>query len=530
MHVDQRNEMSDLVRPYVLTALRYPVFHAPDNHFELPLPEQLREQPPWLLTTPHGFYPLYRDPDALAEHLAHFAMPLTLAAPLIALGAQLIYTALHETPLPYSPGQPENRAHSLQLNRHYIHPTRADVDEANAKPSVVPPSRGDWDWYAGLSAEQRVIEDGRTMRPNLTSASAKWDRDFARLVFCFDPYNYPSLKPSMWTHGTLTGLWRGRLLVPEVTGYFNLIHSQEFPQTFAYDHPRLFTSPLYMNLREHHCVNPETPAASGGEPEGFDDGICNAWFPVDTTFYEEREKGELRVVHTDSGTDSCYTTWVPGRPNGHSEDTCTLCERRREDHEMEVVARARIFARTAEHVDAAREAADEEEPEERPREEVGSDPPSPPEDPMDQVVAARQAATEALGTDADEVLREVVEESSDEDMDSEEDEYASTNEDDVEEYIEAECTGVSDIVITGETLQRHGEAWNHYRFYGRVREWDGLIALVRVPMFERDLGTYIFRGYIIGGTNFVGRWRAWTKTLDRVPLEGPFTMTRALAA
>lgn len=213
MHVDQRNEMSDLVRPYVLTALRYPVFHAPDNHFELPLPEQLREQPPWLLTTPHGFYPLYRDPDALAEHLAHFAMPLTLAAPLIALGAQLIYTALHETPLPYSPGQPENRAHSLQLNRHYIHPTRADVDEANAKPSVVPPSRGDWDWYAGLSAEQRVIEDGRTMRPNLTSASAKWDRDFARLVFCFDPYNYPSLKPSMWTHGTLTGLWRGRLLV-----------------------------------------------------------------------------------------------------------------------------------------------------------------------------------------------------------------------------------------------------------------------------------------------------------------------------
>lgn len=240
------------------------------------------------------------------------------------------------------------------------------------------------------------------------------------------------------------------LQVPEVTGYFNLIHSQEFPQTFAYDHPRLFTSPLYMNLREHHCVNPETPAASGGEPEGFDDGICNAWFPVDTTFYEEREKGELRVVHTDSGTDSCYTTWVPGRPNGHSEDTCTLCERRREDHEMEVVARARIFARTAEHVDAAREAADEEEPEERPREEVGSDPPSPPEDPMDQVVAARQAATEALGTDADEVLREVVEESSDEDMDSEEDEYASTNEDDVEEYIEAECTGVSDIVITGE--------------------------------------------------------------------------------
>lgn len=149
---------------------------------------------------------------------------------------------------------------------------------------------------------------------------------------------------------------------------------------------------------------------------------------------------------------------------------------------------------------------------------------------MDQVAAARQAATEALGTDADEVLREVFEESSDEDMDSEEDEYASTNEDDVEEYIEAECTGVSDIVITGETLQRHGEAWNHYRFYGRVREWDGLIALVRVPMFERDLGTYIFRGYIIGGTNFVGRWRAWTKTLDRVPLEGPFTMTRALAA
>jgi hypothetical protein len=62
-------------------------------------------------------------------------------------------------------------------------------------------------------------------------------------------------------------------------------------------------------------------------------------------------------------------------------------------------------------------------------------------------------------------------------------------------------SGVQDILVTGEvrathtcdrvwfliiiqTDGRHGDAWGHYRFIGRVRPWDGLIVLLRTPVVE----------------------------------------------
>lgn len=44
------------------------------------------------------------------------------------------------------------------------------------------------------------------------------------------------------------------------------------------------------------------------------------------------------------------------------------------------------------------------------------------------------------------------------------------------------CHGVQDIIFTGITEERHGNAWCHYMYYGRLREWDGLIVLVGVPV------------------------------------------------
>jgi hypothetical protein len=33
-----------------------------------------------------------------------------------------------------------------------------------------------------------------------------------------------------------------------------------------------------------------------------------------------------------------------------------------------------------------------------------------------------------------------------------------------------------------QTDEPHGQAWNHYTFYGRVRPWDGLIGILRKPV------------------------------------------------
>lgn len=69
-------------------------------------------------------------------------------------------------------------------------------------------------------------------------------------------------------------------------------------------------------------------------------------------------------------------------------------------------------------------------------------------------------------------------------------------------------------------------AWHRFKIYGRVRRWDGLIALVRVPVDRPELGITIFRGYIVANQNFVGNWRAWTN-IGSLPLEGPFVASRA---
>jgi len=101
-----------------------------------------------------------------------------------------------------------------------------------------------------------------------------------------------------------------------------------------------------------------------------------------------------------------------------------------------------------------------------------------------------------------------------------------------EEYcVQRKCNGIRDIALVGETDYKHGQAWNHYRFYGRVREWDGLVALVRIPAqphpTAQGLGVWVFSGYIVGGRNFVGTWRNLGGHDPRFPtLESSFAMTR----
>lgn len=76
----------------------------------------------------------------------------------------------------------------------------------------------------------------------------------------------------------------------------------------------------------------------------------------------------------------------------------------------------------------------------------------------------------------------------------------SHDDDDEEDTYETTCIGIRDIIITGEvhhlflrlpladtdhftqTDPNHGMAWGRFTFLGRVRRWDGMIALVRVPV------------------------------------------------
>jgi hypothetical protein len=59
----------------------------------------------------------------------------------------------------------------------------------------------------------------------------------------------------------------------------NLMTSPDYPLDFSEGSTHVTTVPIYMRLREHHCVSPQKPIGCGGLRNNFDDGLQNAYFP-----------------------------------------------------------------------------------------------------------------------------------------------------------------------------------------------------------------------------------------------------------
>ena len=94
------------------------------------------------------------------------------------------------------------------------------------------------------------------------------------------------------------------------------------PPNFGEGNPHITTVPLFMRLREHHCISPQEPIAVGGENDGFDDGLPYAWMPK---IHVKERAGRCSI--NDGSAIREYETFVPGKPNSHNEDTCTACAR-----------------------------------------------------------------------------------------------------------------------------------------------------------------------------------------------------------
>jgi hypothetical protein len=56
------------------------------------------------------------------------------------------------------------------------------------------------------------VEDG-AWRHDLLAPSAAWDNDWERSTVCWDPWTNIELKGTVYTFGSMDGLWQGRLLV-----------------------------------------------------------------------------------------------------------------------------------------------------------------------------------------------------------------------------------------------------------------------------------------------------------------------------
>jgi hypothetical protein len=149
-----------------------------------------------------------------------------------------------------------------------------------------------------MSEKEKELTDSGLWTPFLSAVSAQWDNDWNRATFCYDPWRNMPLKGVTYTHGMLNGLWQGRMLVslppivfvhgstdvmdtqvPIEEAYMGLMGMPHRPPNFGEGNPQITTVPLYMRLREHHCINPQLPIRIGGKRNGFDDGLENAWLP-----------------------------------------------------------------------------------------------------------------------------------------------------------------------------------------------------------------------------------------------------------
>ncbi|KAI5119711.1 hypothetical protein M0805_001425 [Coniferiporia weirii] len=467
---DEREQLIRLILPYVTCCFRYNAFHAADIHYNLPLLREELPELPHSLVTAHGPYPQYPDQSAVAS-ITHFNQRITISRPPIVQAAQLLYFARRElNGFAIPMGIPVDRAHALTLGQA-TGATRADYEELNAHPGARVLSWGRWDWRdVYTTSELRDIDDDDHSWLSARAPSARFDADWERLTSCYDPWAAPSLGFfARYAPGSMVGRWIGRMMIPDEMSYMTMIQDPVLPAYFSEIRPFSSMRPIMFTLKEYHCISPEEPVDFCTAENGLDEGVLNAYLPS-LSMSVDRDC----VTFTEQSNDPArrfrhrYENIVPGQPSSHSEETCAYCLHRLSHADQERTAR----------------------------------------------LAEIEEAFEEAGVGRADMNMDV-------DSDSDSDSVEGTIED-------GNCHGVLDVVFTGLTEEAQGNAWCHYMYYGRLREWDGLIVLVGVPndINDRLWGKWIFRGYLHGGQNFTGRWRHYAYDLLSPAYEGAFSLSK----
>jgi hypothetical protein len=217
--------------------------------------------------------------------------------PLTTIAAKLLYFSRREIfPFNIPSHLPVSRAHAFQMGRFHPGPTQDDVIEFNSHTDTKLPARTDWNWWENLTEQELDREFSGLSSWTLKSPSSKYDNDWMKLNYCWDPWAYSPNKGAVYTPGMFTGLWQGRMIVripsilnglriltplkiPNELAFMQLVSTAEYPPTFSESNPHVSTVPIYMRIREHHCISPQLPAGIGGAADGFDDGFKDAYFP-----------------------------------------------------------------------------------------------------------------------------------------------------------------------------------------------------------------------------------------------------------
>ncbi|KIJ13038.1 hypothetical protein PAXINDRAFT_170794 [Paxillus involutus ATCC 200175] len=466
----QRAQMANLILLYVLVPARYVTYFAPHTHFTLPLPRNLA-QPPHSFLTVHGPYPQYR--DGFSRRMPFYqATDFEVGIPLASVAAKLVYFSRREVmPLGTPPHLPRTREHAIQLGLTMVNPTQEDIQELNEHKVAKLIPKTTWDWWSAIENYDRA-------------PSASWDDDWNPLIDCIHLFTPVLLKRTHYTPGLLSGLWQGRTLHLDAIHYRNIMQTAQMPAAFNEQINGFATSPVFMRLREYHCMDIQPNQPIPCVDQDGSGGIQNGWLPTSMR-YQEVSHG---LAITCQKRTCFYNEYVVGGPDLHDESNCRRCQ---------YCGMSEIVFREddAQYLEA-----------------------------LDEVLAGEGM------NEVEDSHEEVIHEQHDTMVDENSGEADRELSTEVQSklVIKRKCDGILDIILVGETDLRHGQAWHHYKVYGRVREWDGLVALIRVPASADSelLGVWIFTGYAVGGQNFVGNWRTTDHPGEPVAFESAFAMSK----
>ena len=150
----------------------------------------------------------------------HYDRVIRFRAPPVTAAARLLYFSRREViPLDIPSQLPPDWPTAIEQGIHTPQ-TQADIIEVNshAGAQFVPPSH--WDWKSALTPEQREFEEDGAWRRDLVATSAAWDSDWERSTTCWDPWAEPDLKGTLYSFGSMDGLWQGRMLVRNTLMFF----------------------------------------------------------------------------------------------------------------------------------------------------------------------------------------------------------------------------------------------------------------------------------------------------------------------
>ncbi|THH07597.1 hypothetical protein EW145_g3270 [Phellinidium pouzarii] len=506
--VDVRNFIIDALQPFVVAPFKYQPLLIPDAHYMLPLMGSPTTNPPSFIATQHGPFPIYR-PLQSAPRLMHFGVSLTVCAPPLTPAALLcVHTRLQVSTMQPPSRLPERRS-MLPPNVYGV--TLEDYEEVNTNTLTKCVSWGSERHLVSFLDDDNdddVMEVDGDSSVSITMgrvppASVQHGYEWMRITNCFDPWLDLCLKVRAFTPGMLNGLWSGRLFVfdgrqhAEISQH-STIHSRlarrladschHTPDkatsnlgygtaTDAGAFPAAYQMPIFMRLREHHCMPEALPTrcAIDAHKDADVDGLGRAWFAPECEF-EERD-GELHILDTLIDEETIYETYEPGRPNSHvAAGGCVKCNpdadigrgiSLQSPHSLRSVQsnqRSRSScpsASTSTYSTSFDDAA-----------ESRLSYPTHPSYAWNTIFPAP--------SDADLEIEELFRKNG---VDHPEVDASEEGSGDEEGWVDDVADGcVTDIVITGETDFDHGRAWGFYKFIGRIRDADGLVILLRFPV------------------------------------------------